>query len=169
MPQPSAQTIPTRSKPTAEGAYTDFMSRTYAMEHEATERYAQVAEELNATGNGECALLFRQLAEIEDRHATRILVKMGWTSLPLLPPAFDRDGSEVPETTMFDSARPLMQPRHALEMALRREVQAQKYFEDIASGGAPQRVRLAAAEMATEERAHARLIENWLARVPRGR
>ena len=29
------------------------------------------------------------------------------------------------------------------------------------------RFALAAAEMATEERAHARLIENWLARVPR--
>ena len=168
MSPPGAQTTPTTRKPTAEGAYTDFMSRTYAMEHEATERYAQLAETLNATGNGECALLFRQLAEIEDRHATRILVKMGWTSLPLPPPAFDRDGSEVTETTMFDSVHDLTQPRHALELALSREVRAQKYFEDIASGGAPQRVRLAAAEMATEERAHARLIENWLARVPRG-
>ena len=122
MPEPSTQTTPTRNKPTAEGAYTDFMSRTYVMEHEATERYAQLAEELKASGNGECALLFRQLAEIEDRHATRILIRMGWTSLPLLPPALDRHGSEILETTTSDSVHFLTQPRRALELALRREV-----------------------------------------------
>jgi rubrerythrin len=167
MRQPSTQTKPTGSRPTAEGAYADFMSRTYAMEHEATERYTQFAAQLEANGNGECALLFRQLAQIEDRHAKRILVKMGWTSLPALPPAFAREGSEAPETASFDTANDRMRPHHALELALRREIQAQKYFEHIASGGAPQRVRAAAAEMATEEQAHARLIENWLARLPR--
>jgi rubrerythrin len=167
MPQLSTQATPTRSKPTAEGAYVDFMSRAYAMEKEAAERYMQFAEQLEVNGDAKCATLFRQLAEIEDRHAKHILLKMGWTSLPAPTDAFAWEGSESPETARLDLVNSLRHPHHALELALRHEFQAQKYFEHIASGGAPQRVRAAATEMATEERAHARLIENWLARVPR--
>jgi len=167
MPETSPGTKPAGSKPTAEGAYANFMSRTYAMEFEATERYAQFAQRLQENGNGDCALFFRQLAEIEDRHAKRILVSMGWTSLPAPPPAIAWEGSEVPGTAGLASEGSLMHPHRALELALRREIQAQKYFEGVASGGAPQRVREAAAEMATEERRRATLIETWLARAPR--
>jgi rubrerythrin len=166
MPQTSVEAKPARSRPTAEGAYTEFMSRTYAMEFEVTERYAAFADHLDASGNGECALLFRQLAEVEDRLAKRILVQMGWTSLPAPPAMFAADGGKAPGTASLDSLRQLPRPHHAVELALRREVLALKYFEGIAAGGAPERVRLAAAQMA-RERAHARMIQNWLARVPR--
>jgi rubrerythrin len=167
MPGLSTETKRPWRRPTAEGAYVDFMARAYAMENEASERYAQFAKQLDANGNGECALLFRQLAEIEDRHAKRILITMGWTSQPSLPETFDWEDSDAPETAKLDSVDYIVFPHHALELALRCEVQAQKYFEQFASGGAPHQVRIAAAEMAAEERAHARLIELWLARLPR--
>jgi len=141
----------------------EFMSRTYALEREATERYAQFAAQLEANGDGEWALLLRQLAEIEDRHAKRILITMGWTSLPAPAPA--RAGAR--EARWFDELPRAVRPQQALELALRREVLAQKFFAGIASGGAPQRVRKEAAHMATEEQSHARLIVDWLARVPR--
>jgi rubrerythrin len=60
----------------------------------------------------------------------------------------------------------LMQPFHALEIALRCEQQAQEYFEDIAAKTAPEKVRRAALEMAEEEREHVRLIRDWMRRVP---
>jgi rubrerythrin len=167
MPQLSTSTRQERSKPTAEGAYVDFMARAYAMEQEATERYTEFAERLEGSGDSECAQLFRQLAEVEDRHAKRILVRMGWTSLPALPTAFAWAGSEAPETARLDLAGYLTHPYRALELARRCEFQAQRYFEHIASSGAPHRVREAAAEMAAEERSHAKLLEYWLARVPR--
>ena len=58
-----------------------------------------------------------------------------------------------------------MQPYHALEIALRCELQAQRYFEDIIAGKVPPRVRAAASEMAAEEREHVNLIRDWMKRV----
>ena len=60
-----------------------------------------------------------------------------------------------------------MQPYHALEIALQCEQQAQEYYEGIAAGSAPPKVRAAAAEMAEEEREHVRLIKRWLKKVPK--
>ena len=145
----------------------DFMSRAYTMELEATERYAQFAEQLDTHNNREVAQLFRKLSEIEALHAKRILEEMGWPSVPALPPAFAWSGAEAPETAPFDSLHYLMQPYHALEIALRCELEAVKYFDDIAAGAAPQRVCAAAKEMADEEREHVALIRQWMKKVPR--
>ena len=147
-------------------ALEDFMARAYAMELEATERYAQFAEQLDTHNNREVAQMFRKLAEVEALHAKRILEAMQWPSMPALPPAYAWESVEGPETAPFDSMHYLMQPLHALEIALRCEQQAQKYFEDIAASKAPQKVRDAALEMAEEEREHVRLIREWLKRVP---
>jgi rubrerythrin len=145
------------------------MARAYAMELEATERYAQFAEQLDTHNNREVAQLFRKLAAVEALHAKRILEEMRWPTMPALPPAFAWEGPEAPETAPQDALHYLMQPYHALEIALRCELQAQKYFEDIAAGKAPKKVRAAAIEMADEEREHVRLIRDWLKRVPEPR
>jgi rubrerythrin len=146
--------------------YAEFMSRAYAMELEATERYAQFAEALDTHNNREVAGLFRKLADIEALHAKRILEEMKWPSMPALPPAYAWDTPEGPETAPFESLHYLMQPRHALEIALRCEEQALAYYEGIASGSVPQNVRDAANEMAAEEKEHVRLIREWMKKVP---
>jgi len=158
-------TTKAQTKPDAAGAYAGFMSRAYAMELEATDRYTLFADELESLGNHEVSMLFRKLAEIEALHARRILAEMGWASLPGLAPAYAWKGSEGPETPPSDSLQHPMQPHQALEIALRCELKAQKYFESIASGAA--RVRAAAEEMAADEREHAELIREWLSRVRR--
>lgn len=149
--------------------YADFMARAYTMELEATERYAQFAEQLEAHNNREVAQLFRKLADIETLHAKRILEEMKWPSVPALPPAYAWEGIEGPETAPFDSMHYLMQPWHALEIALRCEQQAQHYYESIAASRAPKQVRDAAREMAAEEAEHVRLIQEWMKRVARPR
>ena len=153
------------TKPDAADAYAGFMSRAYAMELEATDRYTLFADELETLGNHEVSMLFRKLAEIEALHARRILAEMGWASLPALAPAFAWEGSEGPETAPSDSLQHPMQPYQALEIALRCELKAQKYFESIASGA--ERVSAAAGEMAADEREHVKLIRDWLQRVRR--
>jgi rubrerythrin len=155
-----------KARAPAAGTYADFMARAYTMELEATERYAQFAEQLDTHNNREVAQLFRKLSAIEALHAKRILAEMGWPGLPPLPVPYAWEGNEAPETGPFDSLHYLMQPFHALEIALRCEQQAQQYFEHIAASAAPRRVRAAAAEMAGEEREHVRLIREWLQRVP---
>ena len=147
----------------------EFMARAYAMELEATERYAQFAEQLDTHNNREVAQMFRKLAAVEALHAKRILEEMGWPSMPALPPAYAWETLEAPETAAFDQLHYLMQPMHALEIALKCEQQAQKYFEDIAAGDVPPSVKKAALEMAEEEREHVQLIRDWMQRVPQPR
>lgn len=165
MPRQRTPTKRASTKPATTGAYAAFLSRAYTMELQATERYMQFAEQLETRGDREVATVFRKLAEIEARHARRILGELGRPNPPALTQAFAWEGSEGPETAPADSLRHPMQPYHALETALRCELRAQKYFENIASGAA--RVLAAAKEMATEEREHAKLIRDWLSRVPR--
>ena len=147
-------------------SYADFMARAYTIELEATERYAQLAEQMETHNNREVAQLFRKLADIEGLHARRILDEMRWPSMPALPPAYAWDGAEPPETAPFDAVHYLMQPWHALEIALRCETEAQKYYDAIAAGNAPKAVREAAREMAAEEAEHVRLIKEWMKKVP---
>ena len=151
----------------ASTAYEDFMARAYTMEIEAVERYAQFAEQLEAHNNKEVAGLFRKLSQIESLHAKRILEEMRWPTTPALPPAYAWETAEGPETAPFEALHYLMQPFHALEIALQCERQAQEYYESIAASRAPRRVRDAAAEMALEEREHVRLIRAWIAKVPK--
>ncbi|MGD9953990.1 MAG: ferritin family protein [Burkholderiales bacterium] len=144
----------------------DFMARAYAMELEAHERYAQFAEQLDTHNNREVAELFRKLSHIESLHAQRILEEMQWPSMPALPPAYAWESPEGPETAPFDAVHYLMQPWHALQIALECEQRAQKYFEDIAAADVPPAVKTAALEMAGEEREHVQLIRDWMKRVP---
>lgn len=144
----------------------DFMARAYAMELEAHERYAQFAEQLDTHNNREVAELFRKLSHIESLHAQRILEEMKWPSMPALPPAYAWESPEGPETAPFDAVHYLMQPWHALQIALECEQRAQQYFEDIAAADVPPAVKTAALEMAGEEREHVQLIRDWMKRVP---
>jgi rubrerythrin len=161
-------TTPASQAPTEQSyEYSEFMSRAYAIELEAAERYAQFADQLDEHNNREVAALFRKLAGFEALHAERILQEMGWPSVPPLTPAYAWEPNEAPETAPFDSLHYLMQPWHALEIALRCELQAQKYFEAIAAGNAPPSVRQAASELAREEAEHAALIREWMSKVPR--
>ncbi len=146
--------------------YGAFMSRAYTIELEATERYAQFAEQLETHNNREVAELFRRLSEIEALHAQRILAEMNWLSMPALPPAYAWEAPEAPETAPFDSLHYLMHPWHALEIALRCETSAKKYYDEIAASRAPRQVREAAKEMAAEEDEHIRLVREWMKRVP---
>jgi rubrerythrin len=158
---------PLRKPEPAAGAYEEFMSRAYTMELEAIERYAQFAEQLDTHNNREVANLFRKLSQIESLHAKRILEEMKWPSMPALAAAYAWEGPEGPETAPFGELHYLMQPYHALEIALQCEEQAQQYYEGIAASKAPRRVRAVAAEMAEEEREHVRLIRDWLKKVPK--
>ena len=164
MKKPAART---KSAAGASGAYEEFMSRAYTMELEATERYAQFADQLEGHNNAGVAELFRRLAQIETLHAKRILEEMGWPSVPPLPAAYAWETPEGPETAPFDRVHYLMLPYHALKIALECEMQAEKYYEGIAKSKAPARVRAAAAEMAQEEREHVRLVQTWLKKFPK--
>lgn len=155
-----------KKKPDA--AFADFMARAYVMEIDASERYADFADQMEVHNNLEVAQLFRKLSRIEGLHAKRILEEMGWKQPPKTLLAWRWDDAEPPETAPVTDLHYLMQPWHALEIALRNERRAEKFFARIVrSVKTPAAVKKIAAEMAEEEREHVSLILDWMKRVPK--
>lgn len=149
------------------GGLADFMKRAYAMELEASTRYAEFADQMEVANNREVAELFRKLAGIEKLHASKILEHMGWKSPPADLEPFRWEGLEGPETGETNDLHYLMQPYHALQIALRNEIRAARFFASVARRDLPRAVHDAAQEMAEEEREHVALVKAWMERVPK--
>ena len=147
------------------GAYADFMVQAYAMENDARDRYTEFAEQMEVHNNPEVAQLFRKLARIEGLHAARIVKEMGWRKPPSAAEAWMWRQSEAPESTPSGELHYLMQPYHALELALQCEQRAVSFFTGITRSIAPADVKRIAREMAAEEREHVRLIQAWMKKV----
>jgi len=162
--RPGARTAP-KAAPIASAS--DFMVHAYAMEAEAAERYAEFADSMEVHNNREVAELFRKLSRIEQRHADQILEQMGWKQSPVTSANYRWEGTEGPETADPTELHYLMQPYHALQIALLNEKRARDFFAHLAKVATNAGVRKGALEMQEEEAEHVRLIEEWLARTPK--
>jgi len=152
---PAPQTLP------------EFMAQALMMEREAVDRYTQFADALEMHNNNEVAALFRTMAGYEAKHAERIMAEMGWKEAPVVPrSALFGPGMEDPETAPFDEVHYLMQPWHALQLALAAEKRAQAFFAVLARMATNEAVRLAALELQAEEAEHVALVQDWIAKVP---
>jgi rubrerythrin len=144
-----------------------FMAHAYAMEAEAAERYAEFADSMEMHNNREVAELFRKLSRIEQRHADQILEQMGWKQSPASTADVRWEGAEGPETADPTELHYLMQPYHALQIALHNEKRARDFFAKLAKATTDAGVRKGALEMEQEEAEHVHLIEEWLERTPK--
>jgi rubrerythrin len=145
-----------------------LMAYAYALEAEASERYSEFADAMETHNNREVAELFRKLARIENLHAEHILEEMGWSKAPPPPSTGWRwEGLEGPETADHTELHYLMQPYHALQIALHNERRAEAFFANLHRKAPSGKVRDAAKEMAAEETEHVRLVEEWLKRTPK--
>ena len=158
------------AKPAARSPRTlaEFMTQALVMEMEAAQRYADFADAMEMHNNVEVAALFRKMADIEGKHAQQIMAEMGWTTTPApLPAAVRWEGFEAPETTPIDEVHYLMQPYHALELALANEQRAERFFARLARAATTASVRKAARELRQEEREHVELVRAWMKKVPK--
>ena len=143
----------------------DFMACACAMEAEAADRYAELAELMAAHANRDVGGLFAKLAVIEGKHRDQILEQMQWATAPSSH-TFEWETPEAPETIDPGDLHYLMTPHHALKLAEHNERRAVEFFERFVRARLPAAVRKAAAEMAEEEREHVRMIQEWLAKMP---
>lgn len=153
-------------KPALIASASEFMAHAYAMEAEAAERYAEFADSMEVHNNPEVAELFRKLSRIEQRHADQILEQMGWKQSPVAAGNYRWKGTEGPETADPTELHYLMQPYHALQIALINEKRARDFFAHLTKTTTNAGVRKGAREMHDEEAEHVRLIEEWLKRTP---
>jgi rubrerythrin len=161
---------PAKRKPAVKAPRTlnEFMTLALAMETEAAQRYAEFADAMEMHNNLEVAALFRKMADIEGRHAAQIMAEMGWNVPPAMPPGKATwEGFEAPETTPGDEVHYLMQPWHALQLALQNEERAERFFGKLARAATVTTVRKAALELESEEREHVELVKAWLRKVPK--
>lgn len=161
---------PTRpGLPTLQGPQTlqEFMAQALAMELEAVERYTEFADTLALHNNHDVAKLFRTMADHEGKHARRIMAEMGWREPPPVPPhAQNWPNQEAPEAPAFDEVHYLMQPWHALQVALAAERRAEAFFAVLGRLAVSEPVRKAALEMQAEEAEHVALVLAWIDKVP---
>ena len=155
----------TKAKPARSAAYSDFMVQAYAMENDARDRYTELAEQMEVHNNLQVAQFFRKLSRIEGLHADKIVLEMGWSQPPAAAEAWMWRHSEAPESVPTGEAHYLMQPYHALELALECERRAASFFTGITRSTAPADVKRIAREMAADEREHIRLIQEWMKKV----
>lgn len=142
----------------------DFRAFAYALESEASERYAELADQMEVHNNREVAALFRRLSEIEALHVKRV---KGDKPKPAKPnTSFSWIGADSAEAISPTDLHYLMTPHHALSLALKGEENAAALFEALAKEASEPSVRALAAEMAKEEREHVQLVKSWLAKYP---
>jgi rubrerythrin len=169
--KPKRARVPKRASASAAGkslvpSASEFMAYAYAMEAEAAERYAEFADSMEVHNNREVAELFRKLSRIEQIHADQILEQMGWKQAPATAADVRWEGAEGPETADPTELHYLMQPYHALQIALHNEKRARDFFAHLAKATKDAGVRAGALEMKKEEAEHVRLIEAWIKRTP---
>ncbi len=143
----------------------ELMAQALAIEREAAERYTDFADAMEVHNNQDVAQLFRTMAGYEAKHAQQIVEEMGWVDAPAVPPGA-WPTFEPPESVPMQDVHYLMQPYHALMLALAAEQRAEAFFADMAEKVKDGPIRAAAIHLRDEEREHVALVKAWLAKVP---
>ena len=147
----------------------EFLALALAMETAAAERYAELADTLQAHNNTETAELFRRMAAIELRHAREIQAQLSPLPAEHCNDAlrhWETSDAGAAETAPSGELHYLMLPYHALQIALASEQRAVRFFAQLAAVASSDAVREAARRLCAEEREHVALIEAWLGRLP---
>lgn len=148
------------------GNLDEFCAHALAIEREATERYRELAAQMQARHNLLVATFFSRMAELEQEHFDRLRRRFKGVKLPEINPWDYRwRDPESPESAPHEMVHGLMTAHRALHIALENERRAKAFFDELAADAADPAVRAAAAEFALEEAAH---IDFVLARIENG-
>jgi len=145
-----------------------LLAYSLAIEQEAAERYAELADQMQVHNNDEVAELFRKLAAIETKHIATVEAMGEARELPHISLwELQWDDSESSETLAHDEVHYLMTPYHALSLALFAERRAVEFFARVAEDAEDEKVRHMASRLRDEEQGHVALMEEWLGRYPK--
>lgn len=160
---------PVSSSSAAIGSTEELLAYSLTLEKEAVERFTDLADQMEVHHNYEVADLFRKLAEIEGIHVENVTKASAGKQLPeLLAWEFDwADDGESPEGGYMEDAHYLMQPWHAIEMAMQGERRAVAFFRYVAASSTDEKVVEMALELTAEEEQHVALLEQWQQRFPK--
>jgi rubrerythrin len=145
----------------------ELYAHALAIEREAAERYAELAQRMDDLGNDEVAALFRRLAVYEAEHLDTLERRTTGVDVPVIPPGrYAWLDAAAPETVARELVFRLLTPRHALGIALEAERRAQQFFAEVKATATDPALRALAQEMAAEEAGHIAMVEQALANTP---
>lgn len=148
----------------------ELLAHALAMETEAVERYEELADQMDVHNNPEVAALFRKLAEIEKLHVDNVNGLSDGMELPHIAPwdyAWETPESPESPSTNAREVHYLMQPYHAIALALKHERLGVEFYAKLAAQSGRDDVRKLAEELRATEIEHVRLLEQWLAKFER--
>ncbi len=159
---------PDSSSKGAFGSTEELLAYSLALEIEAVDRFTDLADQMEVHHNYEVADLFRKLAEIEGKHVENVSRASAGKQLPeMMAWEFEWVDGESPEGGNMEDAHYLMQPWHAIELAMQGERRAVAFFRHVASSAADEKVVQMALELTAEEEEHVALLEEWQQRFPK--
>jgi rubrerythrin len=145
----------------------ELYAHALAIEREAAERYAELAQRMDDLGNDDVAQLFRRLAVFEAEHLDTLERRTSGVDVPKIAPGeYAWMDAGAPETVARELVFRLLTPRHALGIALEAERRAQQFFAEVKATASDPALRALAQEMAMEEAGHIAMVEQALAKTP---
>ncbi len=150
------------------GSTEELLAYSLALETEAVERFNDLADQMEMHHNYEVADLFRKLAKIEGMHIENVNKASTGKELPsILAWEFEWEGGQSPEGGEMEDAHYLMQPWHAIELAMQGELRAVAFFRHVADTAVDDGVLQMALELVKEEEEHVSLLQEWQERFPK--
>lgn len=144
----------------SEGALLTFLAYSEELERESQERYAELAAAMATHNNREVAAFFEGMAQQAKEHLAEVLQISAGRELPALRPwDFQWPAAEPPETISYEALHYRMSLREALELALRNEYAAERFYRRYGESSDDGAVQRLAAQFADEEAEHARALE----------
>jgi len=143
-----------------------FLALSYLLETESSDRYEELAENMQAHHDPEIAQLFRKLSHYGEQHASEIIEHADGLVLPNVASwEFEWQNPEGPETTPFEAINYQMTADEVLHIALANEKRGRDFYAHIAEKSPTESIRKLAAEFSAEETEHVQLLEQWIADI----
>jgi rubrerythrin len=147
----------------------ELYAHAIAIEREAAERYAELAQYMSDLGNDSVAELFARLGKMEAEHLRTLERRTDGVPIPALRlDEYHWLDAGTPEVAARELVHRLLTPRMALAIALDAERRARDFFEQVRVSADDPALRGLAQEMAMEEKEHVAMVERMLARTPDG-
>jgi rubrerythrin len=144
----------------------EFLAHAVALEQEAADRYLELADMMEAHGNGAVSAVFRDLARFSQLHRDEIRARVGAIELPRLK-SWEYRWRSPPEVGGEEGFDYMIEPYNALKYARANEVRAMQYYRSVADESTDAEVRRLAADFADEETEHVAALDKWIALTPR--
>lgn len=144
----------------------EFLAHAIALEHEAAERYLELADMMEAHRNDGVSALFRDMVRYSRMHRDSIIERAQGVTLPTLR-SWQYRWKLPPEAGGEEAFDPQLEVYPALRYALQNELRALDYYSSVGEQTSDAEVARLAAEFAAEESGHVQALEDWLARTPR--